>query len=820
MKKIICLLLITVLLCSALPSFAVGASYEEMASMLHDLDIFHGDGSGYNFEGYLTRAQFTKLAIVASPYKNSVPSATKTSPFSDVKYTHWAAGYIKAATSNSVIMGYPDSTFKPEGKVKTEEAVTILLKLMGYTNADFGNEWPYGQMSIAANIGLTDNVTKAIGDNLQRKDAVALIYNMLNMNSKDGSSYIGKLSCKLIEDVVIIASSREDTTIDSDKVYTSQGLMKISDSFDSDNVGRTGDIVVQTASNRILSFIPSAQSLKTYTVDSIRGEDIWIYENGTAKLLNAQSNTTVYEKRNSYSLGNFVSQIDSGDEVTVVTNENGYISYLLVNLNETLAFSENTSEVYAVTAVLGSSIIVSDKGSNKTLDFPSSTTAYYNSSKTTFSNLSNMASAGDLVSVVRDANGEIRYVSIDSSKLEGPYTAKSSSIFESFGISSDAVILKNGAKVSASDISANDIIYYSSTLNTVWVYSDKKTGIYESASPNAEFPTSITLSGKSYTIESSAAFSKLASGGSFSQGSTVTLLLGRNGEIADVVSLSSQDTVYGYVLNAGKGNFENSSGSSYTSYFVEIVTPDGFTNEYTTEKDCSGLRSKVSKITFKNSYAVLSAINTESNIGGLFDLSNYKFGSSKLAKTVNIIDVKKSASNRNGEFVRIYPSRLDGITINKSKVLYAHKNSNNEIDELILEDVTGDTYSYGIVITNDVNKGGSYILNGNTSSIKSGFTIKNSTPAKFGFEGNSLETAEPLISVGESIISINETALSTKSGKKFYLSDKVCVYKYVSASEYMMIPLSDIINSEEYTLSAYYDKATSSGGRIRIIIAR
>ena len=120
-------------------------TYDEMASMLNSMEILHGDGTGYNFEGMLTRAQFTKLAVTASVYKNSVPLTTNTSPYADVKRSHWAAGYIKTATANSLINGYPDSTFRPENYVKTEEAATILLKMMGYTNEDFGSEWPYGQ---------------------------------------------------------------------------------------------------------------------------------------------------------------------------------------------------------------------------------------------------------------------------------------------------------------------------------------------------------------------------------------------------------------------------------------------------------------------------------------------------------------------------------------------------------------------------------------------------------------------------------------------------------------------------------------------------
>ncbi len=794
-------------------------SYEQMADMLNSMDILHGDGTGYNFEGMLTRAQFTKLAITSSQYKNSVPIATHTSPYNDVKYTHWAAGYIKTATANSVISGYPDATFRPEGYVKTEEAVTILLKLLGYTNEDFGGEWPYGQMGIASNIGLMDNVTSITGGEMTRLDAIAMIYNMLTLNSKDGTAYITKLGYKYLEDIILIASSKEDTTVDTDSVYTSSGLYKVKKIFDFSNIGRCGDAVLKTANNELAGFFPSNQNISSYTVDSVRGEDIWISDNGIAKLLNAQSNTTVYEKSNKSTLSAMVSQIDSGDKITVVTNENGYISYLLANLNEALAFEDNTSEVYAVAAVLGDSIIVNDNGTNKTLTVPSSATAYYDSSKTTFGALASKAAAGDVVSVARDSKGEIRYVSIDSGSLDGPYTAKGSSIYEAYNISSQATILKEGMKISAADILINDITYYSSALNTVWVYSDKKTGIYEDAYPNTEFPTSIILSGTTYEIESSAAYSKLASGGSYGLGSTVTLLLGRNGKIADVISPSSSEPVYGYVLSAGKQNFENNSGSTYTSYYVEVVTPDGSAYEYNTKVDYSSMISNIVRVTFKDSYASLTKASSQTSLNGVFSLSNMKLGTSKVASDVKIIDVKSDSDGRTAAYIKTYPARLNGIKIMANQILYAGKNSSNEINELILKNVTGDTYDYGIIVKNSLEEGGTYILNGAISKLDRGYTVKSGTPVKLDMENGSLYKFEPLNQITDRISYMSEGYFTTASGEKYYLSDKVSVYKYTT-QEYMLIPLSDVINNNKYTLSAYYDKTPEKGGRIRIIIAR
>ena len=55
--------------------------------------------------------------------------------------------------------------------------------------------------------------------------------------------------------------------------------------------------------------------------------------------------------------------------------------------------------------------------------------------------------------------------------------------------------------------------------------------------------------------------------------------------------------------------------------------------------------------------------------------------------------------------------------------------------------------------------------------------------------------------------------------QKYLLSNDVVVYHRKDASTYMKIPLDDAINGN-YRLTAYYDKAQTSGGRIRIIIAQ
>jgi hypothetical protein len=54
-------------------------------TMVKTLDIMVGDSSGnMMLDNNVTRAEFTKIAVVMSSYRNSVPAMSTTSVFSDL----------------------------------------------------------------------------------------------------------------------------------------------------------------------------------------------------------------------------------------------------------------------------------------------------------------------------------------------------------------------------------------------------------------------------------------------------------------------------------------------------------------------------------------------------------------------------------------------------------------------------------------------------------------------------------------------------------------------------------------------------------------
>lgn len=196
MKKICSLILALCLVIglTAPSAEAASGSFSSTQQTVQALGIIVGDGTGnLNLSGDVTRAQFAKMMIAASSYKDTISATAKSSPFKDVKYTHWAASYVQAAVSAGWLTGYTDGTFRPDSSVKLEEAVSAVLKMLGYSSTDFKGSFPEAQLAKYAALGLDDNITKTQGQILTRQDCMYLFYNLMSTKNKSGSYYAATL---------------------------------------------------------------------------------------------------------------------------------------------------------------------------------------------------------------------------------------------------------------------------------------------------------------------------------------------------------------------------------------------------------------------------------------------------------------------------------------------------------------------------------------------------------------------------------------------------------------------------------------------------
>lgn len=815
MKKIITALLSLSITLFGTVSLASFDNDEDIINLLSELSIMQGDGDGnYRLDDAVSRAEFTKVAVAASSAKNTVAPGMKISPFGDVPYTHWSAPYVKAGVSAGIVRGYLDSTFHPDDTVSYEEAITVLLRVLGYQDSDFGVSWPHGQIGMAEDLELTKNVGAAVGDHLTRRQVANLVYNTLNAKVKDGQyDLISIFDCKVIEGVTIIASNAEDSSVGEDKIYTTSGMFEFNGNFNDDYVGRRGDIVVKNDDD-FVSFTPRDQQVKEYEITNVIGGDLIL----DGDMMSINTNTTTYYKSQTLTYETAVAKASRGDTFRVYLNPNGSVDYaLLIDKGESV--STDALERYVIYSQLSDAVICYSDGAFKQIDVKDSTDCYRDNLKTTYGSVKNEMAMGDILYVRRDGD-EIDYLSYEKGNMEGPLKVTSSSWLESFNTNSSTTVMRDGNKVSADSVQVNDIIYYSDELNMILAYTNKVTGIYESASPSKDAPSTVTISGKTYSIEGVDAFNALSSSGSFKYGDTVTALLGRNGEIAGVVTsdvtVSSVSTV-GYVTASGKKDFTNADGKIYSSYYIQIVSADGVVNEYVTKSNYESYIGTVCRASFRNGEATVSKQSFE-RISGAFDGVEYRIGGTKLAENVKILDTVISDWYDAVMYKSVYPQRLDGIDISSSSVLYCERNASNEITELILKNVTGDAYTYGAIVSRSGSMG-NYTYTIDSESAQYTYTTSVEMPAKSGcrlvMNNGRLEKMEQLSKYTAPVTKLTDTE-ATIGGKVYKLSDKVLVYKKTDTLQ--RIPIEDA-QSGEYRITAYYDKPEDKGGRIRIIIA-
>ena len=88
-------------------------------------------------------------------------------------------------------------------------------------------------MGLANSLEITKNVNAEQGEALTRRQVARLIYNTLDTKIKDNQSKLitSVFDSKVIEGVTIIASHNEDSSLGTDKIYTTAGTFEFDGNF-------------------------------------------------------------------------------------------------------------------------------------------------------------------------------------------------------------------------------------------------------------------------------------------------------------------------------------------------------------------------------------------------------------------------------------------------------------------------------------------------------------------------------------------------------------------------------------------------------------
>ena len=284
-------LIASLILCASILAMALPAS---AASSFSDIDDNHtavnadvlrlmgvvsgSGGNQFSPNSYLTRAEFCVMAVKVLGRGDEVPIHTTRTIFRDVTARHWARGYINLAASipingskedqagSRLISGTGTGQFQPDTQITYAQAVTILMRMLGYGDDKVGAVWPAGYLNLASSLHLTQGISASPLSPITRAQAAQLFVNLLSTQTEGGQKYYATLGSAL-EQVMVLAVGVPGDDGRSGAIRTSKGTYHPANRgvVPTALSGRRGALVLNDRSE-ILTFIPDNSTAVTVTL--------------------------------------------------------------------------------------------------------------------------------------------------------------------------------------------------------------------------------------------------------------------------------------------------------------------------------------------------------------------------------------------------------------------------------------------------------------------------------------------------------------------------------------------------------------------------
>ena len=284
------------------------------------------------------------------------------------------------------------------------------------------------------------------------------------------------------------------------------------------------------------------------------------------------------------------------------------------------------------------------------------------------------------------SNGQVDTSSVMLKSLKGPFVAGDTVQLPFV----PKMVYRNDKASESAELNKYDVYYYSESLQTLWVYTRRAAGRITAVSPSASAPTSVTVAGTSYTLGSSAVASQVSSLNGGGVGEVVTLLLGMNNEAAGIVTGEEADSVfYGVVQTATRSLVEENGADVLQK--VSVMCTDGIARTVNVDKSLNFPQGWLVEIKVTPEGESVEHIE-DRRVNGTINTNATALGAAALADDVEILDTTSE-----GVAGTVRPSRLSGVTLSDLDVRYYTVNDAGQIDRLILNDVTGDLWSYGVL---------------------------------------------------------------------------------------------------------------------------
>ena len=275
LRRTLCALLAVLLTLGLIPG-AAASSFSDISDIntaqnvevLQMMGVIDGmEGGSYNPAATLTRAQFCKMAVEAMGQGDRVLIYKNYTIYPDVKPSYWAAGYINLAARTStagsseggdtrLITGYSDGLFRPNQTITYGQAVTILMRMLGYSDADVGVIWPEGYIDAAMVGSLARGLQPSGSSPITRAQAAQLFVNLLTTKQKSGGKFYETLGTAV--EAILLDSNAKDSA-GNPMMDTSEGSYYLAGSPGSGMLSGRKGLVLLNSNQEAITFIPSSE---------------------------------------------------------------------------------------------------------------------------------------------------------------------------------------------------------------------------------------------------------------------------------------------------------------------------------------------------------------------------------------------------------------------------------------------------------------------------------------------------------------------------------------------------------------------------------
>lgn len=730
----------------------------ESAELLRLLGIVNGTGGTlFNPQGTLSRAEFCKMAVELLGQGDQAAAQMNRTIFKDVPSTHWARGYINVAaqsvttgetTTPGIIRGDATGAFHPNAPISFAEAVTILMRVLGYSDATvgFGAAWYDGYLASARQIELTEGVSPATPESsITRGEAARLFANLIYTQPKDSQKLFLETSLggSITESQLVLEVNGEALTDGGWAVRTAEKSYRtFGQALNANYVGRRCELVLDKDAD-----VLALQMDEDYTTRVLRikkAEARYIITDQDEQVLVSTDAPVWQADEPQKTYGDIYKNLLSGTDVVFC---------------------------YDKTATLSSIYIMGGSATART-------------------------------TVAKEG----------SRPFEGAWDATPTTVY------------KNGVPASLSDVKPYDVATYDSATGILTLSDRKLTGVYENATPSPVSPNTITVMGCDQFHVLDCALSDLTR---FQLGDRVTLLLDDHNNVAGVVS-PQQASGLGYgVATITKGEPDARGRDTYTAQ-VELsigVTVKGKVRS--NDQEMAQAPGRLYSVTSSELGELTLTTARSQGMGGAWLTQAGKIGSLNVSPKAVVYDRAGS-----GPLVKLDAEAVTAPTVAAGKITFLHTDSRGTVDLVVLNDATGDAYTYGLVdftpsvsteysftsaTANVSNKGGSVkvICNGAMAAYDEGF-LGLAAAVTSADGATRIAATRPLMTRSDVPRSSFTEDYVTIGGVRYPLASNLddCCYNTISEAWFDSL---DAALSYSSALTVYFDALPEQGGKIRLV---